>query len=50
MYVYVFVTPNILKSQSTEKGYKKTENVERNGVLLLFLITLGYFFNVNIRH
>ena len=36
VYVYVFVTLNILQSQFTEKGFKKTEKFE-HGVALLFV-------------
>ena len=42
MYVfnYVFMTFSIVQSQFIEKGFKKAENSEQNGVLLLFLFTL----------
>lgn len=32
---------SICQSQFSEKGFKKTENVEHSGVLLLFLFTLN---------
>ena len=40
VYVYVFVTLNILQSQFTEKGFKKTENFEHSVALLFVQWTL----------
>ena len=38
--VYICICDSILQSQSIEKGFKKAENPEQNGVLLLFLFML----------
>ena len=38
--IHVRVTLSILQSQFIEKGLKRTQNVERNVVLLLLLFTL----------
>ena len=49
VYVYVFVTLNILQSQFTEKGFKKTENFE-HGVALLFVQwnSMNLLFNLDL--
>ena len=41
--MYVFVMLSILRSQFTQKGFKKTENSAQNVVLLLFLYMLDNF-------
>ena len=43
MFTYVFVTLSSLRSQFTEKGFKKAENSEQNVMLLLFLFTLDFY-------
>ena len=42
----MFTLLNILQSQFTEKGFKKTENSEQNELVLLFLFTLDKTFLV----
>ena len=37
------VMPSIFQSQFTEEGFKKTENSEHSGVLLMFLFILDSF-------
>ena len=41
VFAYVFVTLNILQSQFSKRGFKKTENSEHSVVLLLFYFTLN---------